>query len=70
MSLQILEFLLEWSFTKCFQPDRVSDALNSFMLNLVESIVIVILLLVFMGFKSGMIIGFNLVICTWLSSYS
>lgn len=46
-----------------FQPDRVSDALNSFMLNLVESVVIVILLLVFfMGFKSGMIIGFNLVI--------
>ena len=33
------------------------------MLNLVESVVIVVLLLVFfMGFKSGMIIGFNLVI--------
>ena len=46
-----------------FQPDRVSESLNSFMLNLVESVVIVVLLLVFfMGFKSGMIIGFNLVI--------
>ena len=46
-----------------FQPERVSDSLNSFMLNLVESVVIVILLLIFfMGFKSGMIIGFNLVI--------
>ncbi len=46
-----------------FQPDRVNDALNNFVVNLVESVVIVVLLLIFfMGFRSGLIIGFNLVI--------
>ena len=46
-----------------FQPDRVNDSLNSFWLNLVESVLIVVLLLVvFMGFRSGMIIGINLII--------
>ncbi|MDD2328573.1 MAG: efflux RND transporter permease subunit [bacterium] len=46
-----------------FQPDRVIDALNGFMLNLAQSVLIVVLLLIFfMGFRSGMIIGFNLVI--------
>ena len=46
-----------------FQPDRVDDALKTFMINLVESVVIVVLLLIFfMGFRSGMIIGFNLVV--------
>lgn len=46
-----------------FQPERVSNALNTFVVNLLESVLIVVLLLVFfMGFRSGMIIGFNLVI--------
>jgi multidrug efflux pump subunit AcrB len=46
-----------------FQPDRVSDALNTFMINLVESVIIVVLLLIFfMGFRSGVIIGLNLVV--------
>ena len=46
-----------------FQPDRVSDSLNNFWVNLVESVLIVVLLLVFfMGFRSGMIIGINLII--------
>lgn len=46
-----------------FQPDRVNDALNGFMVNLVESVLIVVLLLIFfMGLRSGMIIGLNLVI--------
>jgi multidrug efflux pump subunit AcrB len=46
-----------------FQPDRVTDALNVFMVNLAESVIIVVLLLIFfMGFRSGMIIGLNLVI--------
>ena len=46
-----------------FQPDRVNDALNGFMVNLVESVLIVVLLLIiFMGLRSGMIIGINLVI--------
>ena len=46
-----------------FQPDRVTDALGTFVLNLIESVVIVVaLLMVFMGFKSGMIIGISLVV--------
>ena len=46
-----------------FQPDKVSDAISGFMLNLLESVVIVILVLVFtMGFRSGLIIGFGLVL--------
>lgn len=46
-----------------FQPERVSDALNTFLVNLVESVVIVVLLLVFfMGWRSGVIIGASLVV--------
>lgn len=46
-----------------FQPDKVDDAIHSFMLNLLESVFIVILVLVFtMGFRSGAIIGFGLVL--------
>jgi multidrug efflux pump subunit AcrB len=46
-----------------FQPERVNDALNTFMINLVESVAIVILVLMLtMGFRSGVIIGLSLVI--------
>lgn len=46
-----------------FQPDKVSAAINSFMVNLVESVLIVIIALIFtMGFRSGVIIGFGLVL--------
>lgn len=46
-----------------FQPDKVSDAVSGFMWNLLLSVVIVILVLVFtMGFRSGAIIGFGLVL--------
>lgn len=46
-----------------FQPDKVSDAISGFMWNLLMSVVIVILVLVFtMGFRSGAIIGFGLVL--------
>uniref|UniRef100_UPI0040277E5A efflux RND transporter permease subunit n=1 Tax=Butyricimonas virosa TaxID=544645 RepID=UPI0040277E5A len=46
-----------------FQPDRVRDAINVFMVNLLESVVIVILVLMLtMGFRSGVIIGTGLVI--------
>ena len=46
-----------------FQPDRVSNALNTFTINLIESVAIVVLLLIFtMGLRSGLIIGFNLII--------
>lgn len=46
-----------------FQPDRVREALGSFMINLIESVVIVVLVLMLtMGIRSGLIIGFNLVV--------
>ena len=46
-----------------FQPDKVSAAISSFMVNLVESVLIVIIALIFtMGFRSGVIIGFGLVL--------
>lgn len=44
------------------QPERVSDALGTFFINLIESVAIVVLILMLtMGFKSGMIIGYSLV---------
>ena len=46
-----------------FQPDKVDEAINSFLLNLLESVVIVILLLIFsMGWRGGVIIGTGLVL--------
>ncbi len=46
-----------------FQPERVGSALSSFLLNLVESILlVVVVLMVFMGFRSGIIIGFSLLV--------
>lgn len=46
-----------------FQPDRVSDALGTFMLNLLESVILVVVVLIFtMGLKSGLIIGASLVV--------
>lgn len=51
-----------------FQPDKVSAAISSFMWNLVESVLIVILVLVFfMGFRSGLIIGFGLILTVAVS---
>lgn len=51
-----------------FQPDKVSEAISGFMLNLLESVIIVILVLVFtMGMRSGLIIGFGLVLTIALS---
>ena len=34
-----------------FQPERVSNALNTFLINLIESVAIVVLLLIFFRFK-------------------
>lgn len=46
-----------------FQPNKVDEAINSFLLNLVESVLIVILLLIFsMGWRSGVVIGTGLVL--------
>mgnify|MGYP001397384460 CR=1 FL=1 len=51
-----------------FQPDKVDEAISSFMWNLVESVVIVILVLIFtMGWRSGVIIGFGLVLTVAVS---
>lgn len=51
-----------------FQPDKVDEAISSFMWNLVESVMIVILVLIFtMGLRSGLIIGFGLVLTVALS---
>ena len=51
-----------------FQPDKVDEAISSFMWNLLESVVIVILVLVFtMGLRSGLIIGFGLVLTVAVS---
>ncbi|MDL2213626.1 efflux RND transporter permease subunit [Bacteroides sp. OttesenSCG-928-D19] len=46
-----------------FQPERVNAALNSFIINLVESVLIVVVLLMFtMGFRSGVILGAGLTV--------
>jgi multidrug efflux pump subunit AcrB len=51
-----------------FQPDKVTEAISGFMINLLESVLIVILVLVFsMGWRSGMIIGMGLVLTIALS---
>ena len=51
-----------------FQPDKVNDAISSFMWNLLESVAIVILVLIFtMGLRSGLIIGFGLVLTVAVS---
>ena len=49
-------------FEKVFnQPERVETALNTFLVNLLESVLIVVVVLIFtMGFKSGVIIGLSL----------
>ena len=50
--------------TKIFyQPERVTAALSDFIINLVESVLIVVFILMLtMGFKSGLIIGVSLVV--------
>ncbi|WP_028574055.1 efflux RND transporter permease subunit [Desulfonatronovibrio hydrogenovorans] len=46
-----------------FEPDQVDQAINSFMLNLMQAVsIVVVLLLLFMGFRSGLIIGKGLVL--------
>ncbi|MBQ0056529.1 MAG: efflux RND transporter permease subunit [Bacteroidales bacterium] len=46
-----------------FQPERVNNALSTFLINLLESVLlVVVVLMLFMGFRSGIIIGFSLVV--------
>lgn len=51
-------------FHKVFhQPDRVGASLGTFVINLIESVIIVVLvLMIAMGFRSGMIIGISLIV--------
>lgn len=46
-----------------YQPERVGDSLGTFIINLIESVAIVVLILMIaMGFKSGLIIGISLIV--------
>lgn len=46
-----------------YQPQRVGDSLGTFIINLIESVIIVVVvLMITMGFKSGLIIGISLVV--------
>lgn len=46
-----------------FQPERVSGALNTFIINLIESVLlVVIVLMIFMGLRSSLIIGYSLIV--------
>ena len=52
-----------------YQPERVADSLGTFIINLIESVIIVVVILMLaMGLKSGMIIGICLVV-TVLGSF-
>ena len=57
-------------FNKVFyQPERVSDAIKTFIINLIESVLIVIVVLMLtMGFRSGVVIGTGLIV-TVLGSF-
>lgn len=51
-----------------FQPDQVNSAISSFMINLIESVLIVIfILMIAMGWRSGIIIGLGLILTVALS---
>ena len=51
-----------------FQPDQVTEAISSFLINLIESVVIVIIvLMIAMGWRAGVIIGLGLVLTVLLS---
>ena len=53
-----------------FQPEIVGSSINTFIVNLIESIVIVILLLMLtMGFRSGVIIATSLVVIVFGSFF-
>lgn len=51
-----------------FQPDQVTEAVSSFIINLIESVLIVIVVLMLaMGWRSGVIIGLGLILTVLLS---
>lgn len=51
-----------------FQPDQVNEAISGFVINLIESVLIVIIvLMIAMGWRSGLIIGMGLLLTVLLS---
>lgn len=49
-----------------YQPERVSSSLGTFIINLIESVfIVVVILMLTMGFKSGLIIGVSLVVAVF-----
>lgn len=53
-----------------FEAEQVDQAINSFMLNLIQAVsIVVILLLLFMGLRSGLIIG-NVLVLTILITFA
>lgn len=51
-----------------FQADQVTNAVNGFLLNLLESVLIVVIVLMFTyGFRGGMIIGTSLVLAIFIT---
>ena len=51
-----------------FQPDKVRGAIGGFAMNVVESVLIVILILIlFVGWRSGLIVGFGLILTILMS---
>ena len=51
-----------------FQPDMVTSSINGFLINVAESVIIVIVVLVlFMGWRSGVSIGFGLIMTILIS---
>lgn len=53
-----------------FEADQVDQAINSFMFNLIQAVsIVVILLLLFMGLRSGLIIG-NVLVLTILITFA
>ena len=51
-----------------FQADQVTNAVNGFLINLLESVLIVIVVLMFSyGFRGGMIIGTSLVLAIFIT---
>ncbi len=55
---------LGYEFNKVFfQPDKVRESINGFIINLIESVLIVILvLMITMGIRSGIILGIGLIL--------
>lgn len=51
-----------------FQPDKVRDAIGGFALNVIESVLIVILILIlFVGWRNGVVVGFGLILTILIS---